>query len=189
MLNTLKENKTFFSNRQVERARQARNLARALGCPSDADLKTVIRLNLIKDCPIVQDDVVLAEKIFGKDIAILMGKTTRKKPILVVHDTIAVPKALKEDQKDVTICINTFFVNKMPFLHTISERIHYRTSQWIPDRETSLYQEYLVVVFKLYIKAGFNIKYVCADQEFDRLLSSHQTLRRHKSTYRSLKEV
>jgi hypothetical protein len=42
MLNTLKENKTFFANRQVERARQARNLARKLGCPSDVDLKTVI---------------------------------------------------------------------------------------------------------------------------------------------------
>jgi hypothetical protein len=78
---------------------------------------------------------------------------------------------LKEAQKDVTICIDTFFVNKMPFLHTILERIHYRTSQWIPDRETSTYQEYLAVVFKLYIKAGFNIKYVCVDQEFDRVLS------------------
>jgi hypothetical protein len=42
MLNTLKENKTFFTNQQVERARQARNLARALGCPSDADLTTEI---------------------------------------------------------------------------------------------------------------------------------------------------
>jgi hypothetical protein len=63
----------------------------------------------------VQDDIVLAEKIFGKDIVILKGKTTRKRPILVVHDTMAVPKALKETQKDVTICIDTFFVNKMSF--------------------------------------------------------------------------
>jgi DNA-binding GntR family transcriptional regulator len=137
MLSTLKENKTCFTHQQVERARQARHLARALGCPSNADLKTLIRLNLIKDCPVVQDDIVLAEKIFGKDIAILKGKTTRKKPILVVHDTIVIPKALTEAQKDVTICIDTFFVNNMPFLHTISERIYYRTSQWIPDCETS----------------------------------------------------
>jgi hypothetical protein len=144
---------------------------RALGCPSDADLKTVIRLNVIKDCPVVQDDIVLAEKIFGKDIVILKGKTTRKNPIPVVNDTIAVPKGLKGAQKDVTICIDTFFANKMSFLHTIWERIHYRTSQWIPDRETSRYQEYLTVVFKLYIKARFNIKYVCMDQEFDRVLS------------------
>jgi DNA-binding GntR family transcriptional regulator len=65
MPNTLKENKSFYTNRQIERAKQARALARALGCPSDADLKTLLRLNLIKDCPVVQDDVKLAEEILG----------------------------------------------------------------------------------------------------------------------------
>jgi hypothetical protein len=39
MLSTLEENKTFYTNRQVERAKRARALARALGCPSDADLQ------------------------------------------------------------------------------------------------------------------------------------------------------
>jgi hypothetical protein len=113
------------------------NLARALGCPSDADLKKVIRLNMIKDCPVVEEDVVLAEKIFGKDVAVLKGKTTSTKPKPVIHDTIAISKALKMAQKEVTLCVDTFFVNKMPFLHTISDRIHYRTSQWVPDREAS----------------------------------------------------
>jgi hypothetical protein len=58
MLSTLEENKTFNTNRQVERARA---LARALGCPSDADLKMILRLNLIKDCLVVQEDVKLAK--------------------------------------------------------------------------------------------------------------------------------
>jgi hypothetical protein len=84
----------------------------------------------------------------------------------VIHDTIAVPKALKSAQKEVTLCIDTFFVNRMPFLHTISDRIHYRTSMWVPDRESSTYRTYLEVVFKVYWKAGFKIKYVCADQDF-----------------------
>jgi hypothetical protein len=44
------------------------------------DLKTLLQLNLIKDCPVVQDDVKLAEEIFGRNIAILKGKSTRKKP-------------------------------------------------------------------------------------------------------------
>jgi hypothetical protein len=69
--------------------------------------------------------------IFGKDVAIVKGKTTRKKPKLVIHNTIEVPKALKLAQKDVTLCIDTFFVNKMPFLHTISDKIHSWTLQWV----------------------------------------------------------
>jgi hypothetical protein len=113
MLSTLEENKTFYTNRQVERAKKARALARALGCPSDADLKMILRLNLIKDCPVVQEDVKLAKMIFGKDVAIIKGRTTRKKTKPVIQDTIEVPKALKLAQKDVTLCIDTFFVNKM----------------------------------------------------------------------------
>jgi hypothetical protein len=170
MLSTLKENKSFCTNQQIERAKQARALARALGCPSDADMRTLLWLNLIKDCPVVQDDVKLAEDIFGRDMAILKGKSTRKKPKPVIHDTIAVPKALKSAQEDITLCIGTFFVNRMPFLHTISDKIHYRTSQWVPDCESSTYRTYLKDVFKVYWKAGFKIKYVCADQEFEAVL-------------------
>jgi hypothetical protein len=106
-------------------------------------------LNLIKDCPVVQDNVKLAEEIFGHDIAILKGKAIRKKPKPVIHDTIAVPKALKLAQEDVTLCIDTFFVSRMPFLYTTFDKIHYRTSKWVPDRESSTYRTYLKVVFML----------------------------------------
>jgi hypothetical protein len=41
----------------------------------------------------------------------------------------------------------------------------------VPDCEASNYWKYLEVVFKLYIKAGFKIKYVCADPEFDSVLN------------------
>jgi hypothetical protein len=85
----------------------------------------------------------------------------------VIHYTIAVSKALKSAQEE---GIDTFFVNRMPFLHTISDKIHYRTSQWVPDCESSTYRTYLGVVFKVYWKAGFKIKYVCADQEFEAVL-------------------
>jgi hypothetical protein len=62
---------------------------------------TLIRLNLIKDCPVVQDDEKLAKDMFVHNIAIpLKGKSTRKKPKPVIHDTIAVPKALMLLLKD-----------------------------------------------------------------------------------------
>jgi hypothetical protein len=167
MISTVAENKTFFTNRQLERAKQARDLAYALGCPSDKDMRAVLRLNMIKDCPVVEEDIILAEKIFGKDVAVIKGKTTRSTPKPVLQDTVAVPKALKEAQRDVTLCIDTFYVNKMAFLHTISDKIHYRTSQWIPDRESGTYRRYLEVVFKVYQKAGMSLQRCCPNMAFE----------------------
>jgi hypothetical protein len=79
------------------------------------DLKVILWSNLIKDCPMVQTDLDLANKIFGKDIAVVKGKSVRSKPKQVIHDTIDVPIVLKEAQSHVTLCIDTFFLNKMAF--------------------------------------------------------------------------
>jgi hypothetical protein len=40
----------------------------------------------------------------------------------------------------------------------------------VPDREAKTYRQYLEVMFKVYWKAGFEIRYVCADQEFEGVL-------------------
>jgi hypothetical protein len=108
LLSAVKENKMHFTDRQFARAKAAINLSRALGCPSDADLKAILWLNLINDCPVVQTNLNLAEKIFGKDVAVLKGKSGRSKPKQVIHDTIEMPRALKKAQSQVTLCINTF---------------------------------------------------------------------------------
>jgi hypothetical protein len=120
---------------------------------------------------VVQTDLDLAEKIFEKDVAVLKGKLVRSKPKQVIHDTIEVPRALKEAQSQVKLCIDTFFVNKMAFFHSISQEIHYRTTQWIPNREVDTYKKCLIVVFNLYKKAGFQVRYVLADNEFSPVLA------------------
>ena len=50
-----------------------------LGSPTVEDLKKGIRMG-IKNSPVTIEDVVLAEKIFGQDVGILKGKSTRTKP-------------------------------------------------------------------------------------------------------------
>jgi len=52
-------------------------LLHATGCPSVADLKKILKMNGIANCPITLDDVDIAEKICGPDVASLKGKTTR----------------------------------------------------------------------------------------------------------------
>ena len=87
---------------------------------------------MIKNCPITEEDVMIAEKIFGKDIAALKGKTTRSAPIPVKTDVIAISKALKQQHRRIKLCANIMFVQNIPFLTIISGCICYQTAQAIP---------------------------------------------------------
>jgi hypothetical protein len=79
-INTVSGNKEGFTKRQIKGAEVARTLYATLSYPSWKDFKWVIRSNQIKDCPVTVQDVDVALKIWGKNIAALKGKTTRSKP-------------------------------------------------------------------------------------------------------------
>ena len=125
MVETIKGNKSFFTDRQVQRAKEARKLLQALGYPTVQDLKALIQMNTIQNCPVTGEDVDLAQKIFGPDIASVKGKTTRQKPTPVRTHVVQLPPELKTTQRDAALCIDTLHVNGMPFLGTITRRIMY----------------------------------------------------------------
>ena len=100
-LQTVEENMKFYTPRKVEQAKKARDLLAALGTPSIADMKTAIAMNAIADLPVTTKDVDLAEKIFGPDLGTLKGKTTRRRPLPLVQDHIAIPPELYEHRDSV----------------------------------------------------------------------------------------
>ena len=171
MLNSVDENKLFYTDRQIAQAKRARDLYINLGTPSIKDFKTALTANFIANCPVTSEEVDLAEKIFGPDTGSLKGKTTRTKPAPVVSDYISIPLELVEAQKKVTLCIDVVFVNGLPFLATVSRRLMYRTAQHIPDRSQQSFMDVLKVVFNIYKKAGFTIGTVLADLEFKPVLT------------------
>ena len=61
---------------------------------------------LIKET-IVQD-VEVALKLLGKNIAVLKSKTTRKKPKIVARDQVNIPAGLIKLHKEVFLTGNTF---------------------------------------------------------------------------------
>ena len=94
MVTTLAENRSNHSHRDFERAKKARKLYHVIGAPSIKNFKMMLRSNQIRNCPVTEKDVDLAEKIFGPDVATLKGKLVRTQPKERTDATIAVPKEL-----------------------------------------------------------------------------------------------
>jgi hypothetical protein len=123
-------------------------------------------MNVIANCPVTTADINLAEKLFGKDIASLKAKTTRRKTTPVVNDVVEIPRELIEAQHGVDLCFDIMFVNGLPFLTTISKRILYRTAQWLTPNKPQVCRSELNAVFDIYQRAGFKVKCVHCDGEF-----------------------
>ena len=51
LLSTVEENKSFYTLRQFERAKRARDLYHALGTPSITDFKAMLRMNTVTGNP------------------------------------------------------------------------------------------------------------------------------------------
>ena len=166
LLDTVEDNEMLYSQRQLDKAKKARNLLHTLGCPTIRDLKNIITMNGIRDCDVTLEDIDTAEQIFGKDVASLKGKTVRQKVAPVVHNVVSIPPELMKIHHNIELCIDTLFVNGLPFLTTISKNIKYRTATFLETRTKDGYYKAIDEVFKLYNDAGFTIKIICADNEF-----------------------
>ena len=64
-----RDNETFYTRRQLQRASTARNLLHALGNSSIRDLKAVLRIDTIKNCPVTIHDIDIMERVYGPDVA------------------------------------------------------------------------------------------------------------------------
>ena len=174
LLNTVEENKSFYTQRQFDRAKRARDLYHALGTPSMNDFKMMLRMKTVAHNPVTTDDIMIAEKIFGHDIGDLKGKTTRRKPLPVVSDYIEIPKELISAQRAVTLCMDVMKVNGLRFLTTVSRFIQYRTAQYVKHQTAANYHEVSGDIFRIYNVGGFRIMQIFCDNEFRPLVDPLQ---------------
>ena len=85
-INTVEENKSMFSQCDYENVKQARELYAQVGFLSMKDYINMVEFKLIDNCPITARDIFNTQKIFGKDMHALKGKTVRIKPETVKTD-------------------------------------------------------------------------------------------------------
>jgi Reverse transcriptase (RNA-dependent DNA polymerase) len=150
-------------------ADKARELYRILGRPSQAKFEQVISSNMITNCPITVDDARRAIIIYGPDIASVKGKTTHAVP--APHEpsfqSVPIPAPILEHHRDITLCVDFFFVQGHAFLHVISRKLQHRVAYPVDDRRQATMKKCIDMSLQQYHARGFRVTDIHADHEFD----------------------
>ena len=135
-LQTISRNREMFSRRELDTADAARTLHRQLRRPSPSRFHEYLTNNLIRNCPITVADAKRAGFIYGADTAYLKGKTTQRPALPHVPTTMAVPLPdfIEAHHRDITLCMDFFFVQGIAFLHLISCKIGFRSCVVVANR-------------------------------------------------------
>ena len=105
-----------------------------LGFPSERDFENMVRLNMIVNCPVTFSDVKNAKIIFGSDITLLKGKSVRRDPASVVMDYVDIHREILELCKELEVSTDIMFINKLPFLVSISRRLKFTRIEYISSK-------------------------------------------------------
>jgi hypothetical protein len=167
MVSTIAQESEGFSKKQIAQAKTARDFQTKVGHPSTQDLKSVIKLDLIANCPVTTEDVDRAETIFGLSLPILKGKTTRQSPHSVLSDYVVVPESILSTNQYMTLLGDIFFINKAPVFANVSDHIKFTTTTHIANRKLKqlvLASQHVQAIS--YAASDFKIKVMIMDGEF-----------------------
>ena len=166
VVTTVKGNKAKYSGIDRKRAERAYKLQEIMQYPSDADFLKMVDNKVIKNCPITRRDIKMARDIYGKNTAMVKGKTVRKQVPHVREDIESVSDEILQQYKDVTLECDIFYVNGVRFISTISRHINFRTVRALTNARKETLLNAVKTVLGIYKVRGFKVKQVFADNQF-----------------------
>ncbi|CAJ1950718.1 unnamed protein product [Cylindrotheca closterium] len=166
---TVKGQKAKHTKASVIRAAKARHIQNIIGRPGDRRFTDIVNNNLLRDCPVTSEDIKTATNIYGPNLGSLKGKTTSTTDGHVRTEIGAIPPHIKEHYSDITLAIDILFVNKMPFLVTISRHIKFGTVERLHNRQIPTIKRALQKVIALYSRRNFKVISILGDPEFEPL--------------------
>ena len=169
LVDTVAENRKGYTAREFARAKVARKLYHAFSCHSVPALKNLIRSRLMRNCSVTTEDVDIAERIFGKDVGTLKGKTTRPKPPIVRTDVVEIPKEILT-RWELELSVDVMWVNSKPYLTGIDKPIKLRSANKLLSQTKDALFMGLDLILRPYNQAGFKITVINCDNQFRKLL-------------------
>ena len=167
LITTVDKNEKKFHRREVAAAKLAGKLHRLLGRPSQSTYEKAISTNQIQHCPVNIEDIKRFYEIYGPDVATLQGKTTkRRSPRALTLSPTALPPSLLMHHRHVTLGVDVFYVQGIPFFHSISNKIQFRTTIQLVNRSKSSLLSQFLTIRKLYEARDLVIQTLQGDGEF-----------------------
>ncbi len=176
LVQTVRGNYKGFTKREVIKAREAREALAMLQNPSKKDFQGLVSGNLIPNCSITRGNVSNTRKIFEPDLASIRGKTVGRTPAPVVADYMAIPWQLVDAKEAVTLAADVVFVDWIAFLITVSRKIKFVTTKHLPVRTAMSLSKHLQQVLLMYGRAGFRVRSILMDGEFEKVKGLVPTL-------------
>ena len=168
LLQSVEDNKKFYTSSEIKGAENARRQQEELGWPSDTFYKSIISQNLVNNSEVTIDDVERAIHIFGPAKPVLQGTMTRMKPTNNKIEKVPLPLPITQHHSSVSISIDFFYVNGHTFLTSKSSKLNFTTVKYHKTRSMKGIIETLNDIRQLYSTRGFHIDNIHGDNEFNK---------------------
>jgi hypothetical protein len=167
LVTTVANNRSNYTDRDYTRAKLACKVQILMGHPELKDFLRDIDGNSIKNFPITHQDAVNTDTILGRDLGSIKGKTTHCKLERVPGNTMHLPKEILQQYRAITLCVDIMFINKIPFLLSISRNIKFITGTALNNRKEKSIITALKEIHGIYRKRAFRITNILGDGEFE----------------------
>ncbi len=117
LVSTVQDRAKLYTRRDVQAAQRARTMQNIIMHPGDQQMASSA-IRYLKNCPVTDQHVRLANDLFGPNLGSLKGKTVHRPSPHVEAGIDPVPPAILTRHRDVTLAVDIMFVNKIPFLVT-----------------------------------------------------------------------
>lgn len=160
-------NMSNYTRRMNKKAKEAR-IQNIIGRPPFRRFLQIVDERMLPDCPIRREDVIAAEKILGPNVGGLKGHTTRRASP-ETHDVQveSVPPSIMEVHRNVILAMDLMFINRIPFLVTISKGLKFGTVTHILNKKDTTVISALKHIKTMYEFRGFWINICKADYAFE----------------------
>ena len=123
--------------------------------------------NILKNLPILQEDVIMDEDICGPSIPHLKGNIVQHKIQHVAPINItSVPQTVLDNYKEVTICCDVMHNTLIVFLNTISRHIMFATGSMIKNWKTENISDRITQVHEIYLQRVYKITHIHTNCDF-----------------------